>query len=280
MSIYTPYTYLIGWSTQNKWYYGVRYAKKSNCLYETGCHPNDLWVTYFTSSKIVKRYILEQGDPDIIKIRKIFLTEEDAVKWERNVLRKMNVVKDKRWLNESDGYAIRTTNVNNSGMLFWNNGYNTIRANICPGPEWYRGMFLTETQKEERSRKMRGANNPFYGKTHSDDVKLFLAETSKIIHTGRKRSKETKDKIAESQKGKKHSVETKQKISEINTGKKLSMETKIKMSIKRKGMKKSNEHRNKIRESNAGLLFLCPHCNKEGGHGMFRWHFDNCKKKV
>jgi hypothetical protein len=42
----TPYTYLIGWSHLNKWYYGRRTAK--------GCHPSELWVKYFTSSKSVK----------------------------------------------------------------------------------------------------------------------------------------------------------------------------------------------------------------------------------
>jgi len=59
-----PYTYLIGWKTQNKWYYGVRFAK--------GCHPNDLWNLYKTSSKHVKKMIEENGNPDIIQIRKIF----------------------------------------------------------------------------------------------------------------------------------------------------------------------------------------------------------------
>lgn len=34
----TPYTYLIGWSKHNKFYYGVRYAKNSN--------PKELWITY------------------------------------------------------------------------------------------------------------------------------------------------------------------------------------------------------------------------------------------
>lgn len=280
MAIYTPYTYLIGWSNTKRWYYGARYAKSSKCLYETGCHPDDLWVTYFTSSKVVKMYVLEHGDPDIIEIRKTFSNEKDAIEWERKVLCKMNVIRDERFLNESNSEAIRTCNVDTSGMIFWNNGRKTIRAKICPGPGWSKGMFLTEKQKKERSAKMSGANNPFYGKTHSDGTKLIIAENNKITHTGRKRNKETRNKISESLKGKKHSLETKQKISEINTGKKLGIETKIKMSINRKGVKKSKEHRNKIKEANTGLLFLCPHCNKEGGHGMFRWHFDNCKERV
>ena len=49
MSIYhqhTPYTYLIGWSKLNIWYYGRRTAKK--------CNPDEFWVTYFTSSNKVQ----------------------------------------------------------------------------------------------------------------------------------------------------------------------------------------------------------------------------------
>lgn len=57
-----PYTYLIGWSNQNKWYYGVRTAKN--------CHPGDLWTTYFTSSKYVKQFITQYGEPDIILNKK------------------------------------------------------------------------------------------------------------------------------------------------------------------------------------------------------------------
>jgi len=58
------YTYCIGWTVNNVSYYGVRYAKN--------CHPSDLWVTYFTSSKFVKIHRENYGEPDIIKIRKTF----------------------------------------------------------------------------------------------------------------------------------------------------------------------------------------------------------------
>ena len=47
------YTYLIGWTKYNIQYYGVRYAK--------GCHPDDLWKTYFTSSKYVKEFREKNG---------------------------------------------------------------------------------------------------------------------------------------------------------------------------------------------------------------------------
>lgn len=95
--IYTPYTYLIGWSKYDKWYYGVRYQQ--------GCHPSDLWQSYFTSSKHVKRFQNKHGDPDIIQIRKTFDCRNRALLWERNVLFRMNVKNDGRFLNASHNMA-------------------------------------------------------------------------------------------------------------------------------------------------------------------------------
>lgn len=92
------YTYLIGWSNHNKYYYGVRFSKKSN--------PSELWVTYFTSSKYVKKFREEYGDPDIIQIRKKFNNVEKARLWEHKVLKKMNVVYNDKWLNKTDNKSI------------------------------------------------------------------------------------------------------------------------------------------------------------------------------
>jgi hypothetical protein len=44
-----PFTYLLKHIPTKKYYYGVKLKK--------GCHPNDLWTKYFTSSKIVKSLI-------------------------------------------------------------------------------------------------------------------------------------------------------------------------------------------------------------------------------
>ena len=86
-----PYTYLIGRSKLNKWYYGLRYAKN--------CHPDDLWITYFTSSKIIKQFRKEYGEPDIIEIRKIFSNVENAAIWEHTVLKRLKVNINDKWLN-------------------------------------------------------------------------------------------------------------------------------------------------------------------------------------
>lgn len=94
-----PYTYLIGWSQLNKYYYGVRFAK--------GCSPREFWIKYKTSSKIVKEFVNNYGEPDIISIRKTFSTPEKAIRWEEKVLRKMNVLHDDKWLNSNIAGAIR-----------------------------------------------------------------------------------------------------------------------------------------------------------------------------
>jgi hypothetical protein len=94
MKKHVPYTYLIGWSNHDIFYYGVRYSKKAN--------PDDLWKTYFTSSKLIPEYRELLGEPDVIQVRRVFDCKEKAVIWERKVLRKLCVKSDK-FLNQFDG---------------------------------------------------------------------------------------------------------------------------------------------------------------------------------
>jgi len=97
-TIYQPYTYLIGWSKQKKYYYGVRYAKN--------CKPCELMESYFTSSKYVDEMIKDHGLPDIIQIRKIFTDKEAACNWENKVLKRMKVIYRDDFINKTDNYAI------------------------------------------------------------------------------------------------------------------------------------------------------------------------------
>jgi len=53
---YIPYVYMIKNKTTGLKYIGVRYAR--------GCHPSDLWHTYFTSSSVVKKLIAQFGLSD------------------------------------------------------------------------------------------------------------------------------------------------------------------------------------------------------------------------
>ena len=89
----TPYTYLIGWSWLDTWYYGVRFGK--------GCYPDQLWVSYFTSSGFVKKFREEYGEPDVIEVRHIFKSKEAAQEWESKVIERMGAIWSDRWLNMS-----------------------------------------------------------------------------------------------------------------------------------------------------------------------------------
>jgi hypothetical protein len=95
---HTPYTYFLRWSSTGAWYYGVRFAK--------ACHPNDLWTSYFTSSKRVRQYVQEHGNPDIILIRRVFDSVKKARTWEHVVLKRLNAVKRSDSLNQTDNFAI------------------------------------------------------------------------------------------------------------------------------------------------------------------------------
>lgn len=94
----SPYTYLIGWSQHDKWYYGVRYAKNA--------HPDDLWNPYKTSSKHVKSFIEAFGEPDVIQVRKTFRTALQAREWEHKVLRRMRAIHRSDFLNKTDNKSI------------------------------------------------------------------------------------------------------------------------------------------------------------------------------
>jgi hypothetical protein len=112
MSIYQPYTYLIGWSKHSVFYYGVRYAKK--------CHPDDLWVTYFTSSKSVKTFRKEYGEPDIVEVRRTFDCYEKAILWEYKVLRRMKINDNDSFLNSNISGAISSKVSSKMMTEYWN----------------------------------------------------------------------------------------------------------------------------------------------------------------
>jgi hypothetical protein len=92
------YTYLIGWKNQRMFYYGVRYSKNAMV--------DDLWVTYKTSSKYVKIFYEENGDPDVIQVRKIHKSKESALLWESKVLRRLKVVEREDFLNRWDNNMV------------------------------------------------------------------------------------------------------------------------------------------------------------------------------
>lgn len=172
-----PYTYLIGWSNLNIWYYGCRWSKN--------CSPDDLWKTYFTSSKHVKEFIKFNGEPDVIQIRKIFSSKEECRLWEHKVLRRMNVIYKSEWLNKTDSISIMYDNhpfkgksrseetkkilsekakmrfalgiqKSNKGKKFGKQNPEFVEKRISK---------LRGRKRPDHSEKMKGNGNPMFGKS-------------------------------------------------------------------------------------------------------------------
>lgn len=174
MIIYTPYTYCITFKPTGKRYYGLRTAKFCNVLYDTGCHPDDLWVTYFTSSKMINELISEYGlDSFEVEIRKTFPNDpEKAALWENKVLRRLKVKSNSNWFNK---------NINNKDFG-------------VPGQK-----------TKEHKLKISQSNK---GKSKSEIHKERLSRANR----GKKASEETRKKMSISGKGKRKTTEFKEMV--------------------------------------------------------------------
>ncbi len=89
-----PYTYLIGWRTQDLWYYGSRHAN-------TMSPEDDLWKEYFTSSKYVEEARLKFGEPDVRKVHRVFESAEAAHQFEYKFLKRVNAKSNPKWINQT-----------------------------------------------------------------------------------------------------------------------------------------------------------------------------------
>jgi hypothetical protein len=141
-----------------------------------------------------------------------------------------------------------------------------------------------------QSERIRGENNPMWGKTHTEEARRAISEknTGKKLteeqiarqvaaQTGRKRapfSEEWRARLSESKRGEKNnrygielSEETKQKIREKAIGRKQSEDTKKKKADAIRGRAKPKR--------------LCPHCQKMIAVNTYpRWHGDRCAHRA
>lgn len=201
MTKHIPYTYLIGWPALNKWYYGVRYAKN--------CNPSDLWTKYKTSSRIVKRFVQENGDPTVLEVRKKFSSVSKAQIWEQKVLKRLQVTKNAKWLNRHDSKAFDPTTVP-KGENHWTKK-NTVAANKWKQREGWKSRdtskFLmprgenhwtskdTDAANAHRLR-MNGKNNPNNLESVKEKKSKYLKENNPVFKDG------VKEKISKSLLGK------------------------------------------------------------------------------
>ena len=214
-----PYTYLIGWSHLNKWYYGVRFRKY--------CNPLDLWTTYFTSSKHVAKFIKTHGQPDVVVVRKTFTNSKIARLWEHKVLRRLDARNNSKFLNKSNGDG-----------RFFNAGHTEETKKIIS--EKLKGTVRSPEFKEHLSvlnkGKLLGKNNGMFGKTHSEETKKKIGDSSRgrpSTHQGKTYEEIQKNPESALLRRQQHSKTMKE--NNPFSGKHHSEETKDVMSLKKKG---------------------------------------------
>lgn len=231
---YIPFTYLIGWSEHDIWYYGRRTAKK--------CHPSDLWKIYFTSSKLVKAFREQHGEPDIIEVRKTFDDSKDCTRWESKVLQRIDAQHDFRFLNQRNSDEKWDTS----------------------------GLPIPDYVLEKRIASARGkaaAKDSFTGESLG---RISLSDprwqTGEIvgITKGRVFGPPSEERVAQNK-------IIQDSLVAANTHYWLSDEHKKKTGERNKRL---------IEESNHpfAISLTCPHCGKRGQKtAMIRWHFDRCR---
>jgi hypothetical protein len=179
-----PFTYLIYCKPTDQYYYGSRYGK--------GCHPSQLWTTYYTSSKVVKQLILEHGEDAFdVKITKIFDSREHARQWEYRFLCKIKASTNSKWLNQHNGDG---KFINCGGYKFklkhkkvlseehrrkLSEAYKGVpkpgTAIAMRGNTHNKGKKFSQESKAKCSASKIGNQNRL-GITHSEDVKKLISE--------------------------------------------------------------------------------------------------------
>lgn len=211
------YTYLIGWSKHDVWYYGSRGANKLEPM-------KDIMKKYFTSSQLVENFIIKEGPPDIIKIHKLFDSYIDAKRHEGRFLRRVNAANNIRFLNKSN---------------------NTWPSESYKRTPQHRQLLSERAKLAALIRKERGLPGPNKGKKLNGNYVFPKPWITNSWRIGKKWSNEIKEKISASNKGKNtgksrpHTPESKAKMSE---SKKKFWEDESNRNIARDNAIRNNQH--------------------------------------
>lgn len=233
------------------------------------------WKNYLGSGKIFKNAVKKYGKENFSRNIICFCNSpEELNQAEYDLSVFLNVVESDDWYNLCYGGEVPI-------------GHKISEDTRNKMSEAQKARWTDELRKE-LGEQMSGEGNPFYGKHHSDEVKLRLSEQ----HTGMKVSEEVKQKLRESQKerykdpnerakcGWPHTDEWKQEQSERMSGENHPMygkhhsdETKEKIRNARKNL--SEESRKRISEAQKKRLSV-----KENNPFYGRHHSEEAKEKI
>jgi hypothetical protein len=178
-------------------------GSKSNCQIFNNriyCDKNKI----YTGSSKDKQYreLMKWCEDYTVQVLATFDTYDDALIAEKNIQIKYDVVASPEYYNKSIATISNYTNPNYAAYK------HTITNKIARLPrnhpkviskEWVgvsKGVILTEDERKKRSQP--GKENPFYGKTHSEETKQRIAKKSGEYHRGKPKTEEQRRKMAKS----------------------------------------------------------------------------------
>jgi hypothetical protein len=183
------YTYLIGWPSLRKWYYGYRCANRKS-------PEEDFWIEYFTSSPLVKQFIEFYGQPEFKEIDQTFPNGNEAHQHEIQTLMKLNAGKSNQFLNQyvwvSGGQMSDATRAKMSASHTGKSHPQkkkppfslTHRQNLSLSKTGIKNTLFGKSLSLERRKQMsetrKGVNNSFFGKHHNDETKRKISETKRL----------------------------------------------------------------------------------------------------
>lgn len=155
----TPFFYIVKHLESGVRYAGIRFAKN--------CHPSQLGVSYFTSSRLVmKRW--KSGDKFIIEKIRVFDTSEAAAKWEGKFLQRVKATDSLFWFNRCNGgtspmasyYSSELGKKEKSKLMqeYWGNPENK--------------------EKQSKKKKEFFKNNPEAKRLHSERMRIYYSDSS------------------------------------------------------------------------------------------------------
>lgn len=255
------FTYLLGWTSQKKYYYGVRYKEQVTL--------DTVGTTYFSSSKYVKDHIEIFGRPDVVYIRRTFSNKLDAKRWEEKVIRRMGCVKSEMWLNKGNNNSFKdivmtteiaasiseakkTKNKNKPKIILYNNG--VVTKGFREGQEipagFVKGKIVSDKQKQWLKQ---------HNENMTADQRKQAGKKTSLTTKGVKKPDGFGDKISRAQLG----GSKPWNMGDLNPSKRE--ESRKKISDSHKGRKHFTDGK--------ALIFVKPECAPEGYWPCSVYHF-------
>lgn len=262
-------------------------GSKSNASYNDGVLYDSRGNEYYGSSTWENYHDMVKESQCSVEVIKVFDSYTDALNYESEIQADLDVVSDPEYFNLAIATINNFTDPNYATYKHIITGktvrlprnHKLVEEGIYVGVT--KGVVLTEAERKSRGRS--GADNAFYGKTHSDEVRARISKANK----GRPASEATKKAVSARHKGVPKSKAHRDKISRkgLMMLKNINTEETIRIPIVERSEYDANiwvSIPEWLAYHAPYTMIKCTHCGKEGkdiNSSFMRWHFDNCRMK-